>query len=102
MSELSNRLSFMAIPDAAHFLDEDYAFLTFKFDSSIYYGVTCFRQIGAEAVPSEEPSRHWVQKAVCVISRTPLFTLILNRLHPTTHAYFNQGDFHDRTVFYFY
>eukprot|EP00826_Nyctotherus_ovalis_P018269 TRINITY_DN1544_c0_g3_i3.p1 TRINITY_DN1544_c0_g3~~TRINITY_DN1544_c0_g3_i3.p1 ORF type:complete len:212 (+),score=8.11 TRINITY_DN1544_c0_g3_i3:80-715(+) len=97
--EFLNRLTFLAIPDAAHFLEEDYALLTLNLQSCVYYGVTCFRQVDAETSAESETARHWVQKAVCVVSQAPLFVPILNRLHPTTYVYFNQGNFSDRTVF---
>lgn len=33
-----------------------------------------------------------------MLSRAPLFVFMLNKLHPTTHAYFNQENFEDRKV----
>jgi hypothetical protein len=101
-TEFCNRLAFLAIPDAAHFLEEDYALIVLNFRSCVYYGVTCFRQIGSEEASSDNITRHWIQKAVCVISQAPLFVPMLNRLHPTTYAYFNQGNFSDRTVLLYY
>jgi len=96
-TEFCNRLTFLAIPDAAHFLEEDYGLIIINFRRCVYYGVTCFRQIGSEV--SNGTTRHWVQKAVCIISQSPLFVPMLNRLYSTTYAYFNQGNFSDRTVF---
>jgi len=98
-SEFFNKICFSSIPDAAHILEDDYAFLMIPYKNSVFYGVTCFRQVGSFKEDSNIPHRPCIQKAVCIISQAPLFSVILNKLHPTTHAYFNQGNFTDHSVF---
>lgn len=71
------------------------------FKENVWFGVSCFRQIESKLLADVElHNRSYVQKAVCIISRTPLFAFMLNKLHPTTHAYFNQVNFEDRKILY--
>mmetsp|Transcript_3500 Transcript_3500/g.3240 ORF Transcript_3500/g.3240 Transcript_3500/m.3240 type:complete len:238 (-) Transcript_3500:997-1710(-) len=94
-------LTFIGLPDGSHATESDYSFFIFPdVQGNLYYGVSCFRQIKSSEleVKDESVSRSFVQKSVCVLSRTPIFGTIMIKLLPTTEAFFNQKNFTDTKI----
>ena len=103
--ELSPRIleliPFLALPDASHIVTSDYSFFILRDEEQrfLFYGVTCFRQISSDNLSKEASiSRNYVQKSVCLLSKTPLFGVLFAKLHPTTQAYFEQNNFKDTRI----
>jgi hypothetical protein len=72
-----------------------------KANHALLYGISCFKQIAVtEAMRKLHPelTRSHVQKAVCVLSRAPIFGMLLSRLIPVTKIYFLQESFDDTQV----
>ena len=71
-------------------------------EKKVFYGVSCFRQIPVSEemkAQDKELTRGFLQKAVCIVSETPLFGAIMSKLEPITKAYFKQNNFKDNEVF---
>ena len=102
LNENSKRaLCFIGLPDGSHVTESDYSFFILPdLNGDLYYGVSCFRQIKSWEleVKDDKVSRSFVQKSVCVLSRTPLFGTLMIKLLPTTHAFFNQKNFSDTKI----
>ena len=89
------------MPDGSHSLEEDYSFfVTPDAKGRLYFGVSCYRQIKSSEleVLDESVSRSYVQKSVVLLSRVPVFGMLLAKLQPSTHAYFNQLNFSDTEI----
>ena len=68
-------------------------------DRSTYHCVSCFRQIPASLLPQEDSiSRAFVQKAVVILSRIPIYGELRAKLQPTTQALFDQKNFKDTKI----
>lgn len=64
------------------------------------FGLSCNRQLKSTDL-KERPAdvtRSTVQKSVVVIARKPIFGAIREKLAVITRAYFDQGNFHDRSL----
>ncbi|GJD07022.1 Late secretory pathway protein AVL9 [Galdieria sulphuraria] len=93
----------MALPDGVHERDDDSVF--FRVDDKLF-GVACFRQVAATSISSfsadprasreqerDFASRGTIQKSVVLLSKYPLFGVLLEHLRPVVSIYFEQGDF---------
>ena len=62
--------------------------------------MSCYRQIKSSELEhkDEKVSRSYVQKSVVLLTRIPLFGMLLAKLQPSTHAYFNQLNFSDTEI----
>ena len=70
-------------------------------ENLLLYGISFFKQIPVtEAMKKRDPelTRSHLQKAVCILSRAPIFGHILAKLDPVTKCYFRQDDFEDTQV----
>jgi len=88
----------LALPDGSHNYDSDTAFFhlpDLENPRKTIFGISCYRQISAEDVknPTEEITRRFVQKSVCVLSRLPLYGHIQVKMALITEAYFIEADF---------
>jgi len=101
-------LTSMALPDGVHEREDDSVF--FRVGDSLF-GVACFRQVAAKSLSSfsADPrasvelernfaSRGTVQKSVVLLSRYPLFGVLLEHLRPVVSIYFEQGDFRKTNI----
>lgn len=60
-----------------------------KDEKNLYHCVSCFRQIPASQLPQEDSiSRTFVQKAVVVMTKLPIYGELRAKLQPTTQALF--------------
>lgn len=68
--------------------------------NNTFHCTSCYRQINAEELISkdESVSRTFVQKAVVVISKLPLYGEVRAKLQPTTAAFFHQRNFKDTQI----
>eukprot|EP00871_Galdieria_phlegrea_P002702 jgi/Galph1/3432/GphlegSOOS_G2087.1 len=93
----------MALPDGVHERNDDCVY--FHLEKGLF-GVACFQQISSTSVLSfsadprasieqdrEFASRGTVQKSVVMISRYPLYGILMEHLRPVVNVYFEQGDF---------
>lgn len=83
-------LPMLALPEGAHITEAGYVYFHLRDSRNFFHCVSCFRQIKADTLRNKEESisRTFVQKAVCVLSRVPLYGEIRAKLHPTTEAFF--------------
>lgn len=88
----------LALPDGVHNCQKDTIFFLLpsrEEPGKSIFGISCYRQIDASELinKSEDVTRASVQKAVCVLSRIPLFGPLKAKLEVITQAYFEQKDF---------
>lgn len=70
-------------------------------DNIVLYGISFFKQIPVTPeMKKKDPEliRSHVQKAICILSKAPIFGHILTKLDPVTKCYFTQDDFDDTLV----
>lgn len=74
-------------------------------DNILLYGVSFFKQLPVtEEIKKQYPNltRPSIQKAVCILSKAPIFGRILDALQSEMRAYFAKNDFKDTEVVYCY
>lgn len=127
-SKLWPNLPFQSLPDGSHSHEENFCYFSLLYDNKFktapisvpirdklgniieqapdltnvttLFGISCNRQIKASDL-KEKPAdvtRSTVQKSVIVIARKPIFGAIREKLAVITRAYFQQGDFEDRSL----
>ena len=90
----------LALPDGSHIADSGYVYFTLRDGKNTFHCTSCYRQIKSEdlLVKDESVSRTFVQKAVVVLSKLPLYGEVRAKLQPTTEAYFAQRNFKDSKI----
>ncbi|CAP36881.2 Protein CBG19677 [Caenorhabditis briggsae] len=88
----------LALPDGVHNCQKDTIFFLLPSKEEprkCVFGISCYRQIDSKELlnKSDDVTRASVQKAVCVLSRIPLFGPLKAKLEVITQAYFEQKDF---------
>ena len=80
----------LALPDGSHIADSGYVYFILRDDKNTFHCTSCYRQINADQLLKKEESvsRTFVQKAVVVLSRLPLYGEVRAKLQPTTEAFF--------------
>lgn len=127
-SKLWPNLPFQSLPDGSHSHEENFCYFSLLYDTknktapiavpirdkvgnvienapdmanvTTLFGLSCNRQLKATDL-KERPAdvtRSTVQKSVVVIARKPIFGAIREKLAVITRAYFQQGDFEDRSL----
>jgi hypothetical protein len=100
-----NDIPFLAIPDGAHQVDEEFAYFSLvhratgtgeDIVATSVFGISCMLQIDSGELLFRPPevTRSAVQKAVVVITDRPSLAL-RERLSVVTRAWFAQKDFRD-------
>ncbi len=65
------------------------------------YGVSCYKQIKTTSNDIDnDNTRDCVQKAICIVSKFPLFGQFYSKLNSTMSAFFNQNTLKDKQVDY--
>ena len=88
----------LALPDGSHHFRSDTSFFhlpALDDPRKTVFGISCFRQIEADKILNKDASitRTTVQKAVCVLSRLPLYGHIEVKMSLITEAFFREADF---------
>ena len=88
--EFLRLLPMLALPDGSHMTDSGYVYFMLRDTKNSFHCISCFRQIKADQLANkdESVSRTFVQKAVVVMSRIPLYGELRAKLQPTTEAFF--------------
>jgi len=82
-------LPLAALPDGSHMIEGGYVNFILKNEKNLYHCVSCYRQIPADQLQQEDSiSRGFVQKAVCIISKIPLYGELRAKLQEATQAFF--------------
>ena len=98
---INNQLTYLCMPDGAHSLTSDSQFFLIQNFSKILFGISCYRQLQVTQAMKEdeqENTRDCVQKAMCIISKLPLFGQMASKLSITMLAYFNQDSLKDKKI----
>lgn len=87
----------LALPDGSHITKTGYTYFMLRDQLNTFHCVSCYRQIKSADLEHKEESvsRAFVQKAVVLISKHPLYGELRSKLQPTTEAYFSQKNFKD-------
>ncbi|SCV04484.1 LAMI_0H16512g1_1 [Lachancea mirantina] len=115
-------LPFQALPDGSHSFEETFTYFTLLFDEkdgagtpesgaasipeskvnnySTVFAISCSRQIKSEKLinKSSDVTRSTVQKSIVILSKSPIFGQIKDKLSIVTNAFFLQHDFSNRTI----
>ena len=87
------------MPDGAHILKNDSQFFLIQNLPKLLYGISCYRQLQTTTAMKEdeqENTRDYIQKAMCIVSKVPLFGQMASKLSVTMLAYFNQESLKDK------
>ena len=101
IENINYQLTYLCMPDGAHILKNDSQFFLIQNLPKLLYGISCYRQL--EITPAmkedeQENTRDCVQKAMCIISKVPLFGQMASKLSVTMLAYFNQESLKDKKI----
>ena len=101
IENINYQLTYLCMPDGAHILKNDSQFFLIQNLSKLLYGISCYRQL--ETTPAmkedeQENTRDCVQKAMCIVSKVPLFGQMISKLSITMLAYFNQESLKDKKI----
>ena len=101
IENINYQLTYLCMPDGAHVLKNDSQFFLIQNLSKLLYGISCYRQLQITQAMKEdeqENTRDCVQKAMCIISKVPLFGQMASKLSVTMLAYFNQESLKDKKI----
>ncbi|EEB07356.1 LAlv9 family protein [Schizosaccharomyces japonicus yFS275] len=95
-----NLLPFYALPDGSHQSDHEFAYFTLPAQENghmtSFFGISCVRQLPITALKNAPPpdvTRSYIQKAVVVVLRAPLYGILKEKLGIACGTYFEQADF---------
>ena len=101
IDNINNQLTYLCLPDGSHSSETDSQFFLIQNFSQILYGISCYRQLQVTNAMKEddiENTRDCVQKAMCIVSKIPLFGPMSSKLSVTMSAYFNQSSLKDKAI----
>ena len=101
IENINYQLTYLCMPDGAHILKNDSQYFLIQNLSKILYGISCYRQLEVTQAMKEdeqENTRDCVQKAMCIVSKVPLFGQMASKLSVTMLAYFNQESLKDKKI----
>jgi hypothetical protein len=99
LEDILNQLTYFCLPDAVHTTNEDAQFFFIQNYKTLLYGISCYRQIKTQSQEvDEQNTRDCVQKAICIVSKMPLFCQFYSKLSSTILAFFNQNTLKDKGV----
>ena len=99
LEDVLNQLTYFCLPDAVHTTNEDAQFFFIQNYRVPMYGISCYRQIKTNSLEvDDQNTRDCVQKAICIISKAPLFGLFYSKLESTMTAFFNQNTLKDKYI----
>ena len=101
IDNINNQLTYLCMPDGVHSLSIDTQYFLIQNFKHILYGISCYQQIQVTQIMKEdeqENTRECVQKAMCIVTKVPLFSQMISKLNVTMSAYFNQNSLKDKTI----
>ena len=99
LDDILNQLTYFCLPDAVHTTNEDSQFFFIQNYQTILYGISCYRQIKTNSLEvDDQNTRDCVQKAMCIVSKVPLFAHFHSKLSSTMTAFFNQNTLKDKVI----
>ena len=101
IDNINYQLTYLCMPDGAHILKNDSQFFLIQNLPKLLYGISCYRQLQITSAMKEdeqENTRDCVQKAMCIVSKVPLFGQMASKLSVTMLAFFNQESLKDKKI----
>ena len=98
IDDIFNQLTNFCLPDGIHNSTSDNQFFIIQNFKYPLFGISCYRQIIGENDISEENTRHFTQKSICIISTLPLYSQLYSKLSITLEAYFYQNNLQDKKI----
>lgn len=99
LDDILNQLTYFCLPDAVHTTNEDAQFFFIQNYNTLLYGISCYRQIKTNSLEKDDQNtRDCVQKAICIVSKVPLFGHFHSKLSSTMTAFFNQNTLKDKYI----
>jgi hypothetical protein len=99
IDDILNQLTYFCLPDAVHTTNEDAQFFLIQNYKSLLYGISCYKQIKTNSVEvDDQNTRACVQKAICIVSKLPLFGQFFSKLSSTISAFFDQTTLKDKQI----
>lgn len=99
IEDMFNQLTFFCLPDMVHMKNEDAQFFFIQNFKNILYGISCYKQVKTNSLElDDENTRHCVQKAICIVTKLPLFGQMYSKLNTTVSVFFNQNSLKDKLV----
>jgi hypothetical protein len=99
LDDILNQLTYFCLPDAVHTTNKDAQFFLIQNYKIPMFGISCYRQLKTNSLEvDDQNTRDCVQKAICIISKAPLFGLFYSKLESTMTAFFNQNTLKDKAI----
>ena len=98
-TEFLAKISQKALPDGSHLQSFGQVFFILNDNKNLYHCISSYGQIEASLLPHEDSiSRTFVQKAVCVLTKVPIYGLLKDKIHMSMKALFGQKDFKETQI----
>jgi hypothetical protein len=102
LEDILNQLTFLCLPDMVHTTNEDEQFFFIQNFKNIIFGTSCYKQVKTSSIELDnENTRNCVQKAICIVSKFPLFAQMYSKLNTTLSVFFSQITLKDKNVNFF-
>lgn len=76
------KIAQQALPDGSHLTEFGQVYFILHDEKSLFHCVSSYGQIEASKLPQEDSvSRSFVQKAVCVMTKVPIYGLLKDKVH---------------------
>jgi hypothetical protein len=99
LDDILNQLTYQCLPDAVHTTNEDAQFFFIQNTKTLLYGISCYRQLKTKSTEIDDDNfRDCVQKAICIVSKLPLFGHFYSKLNSTISVFFDQNTLKDKLI----
>jgi len=103
LEDILNQLTFLCLPDMIHTTNEDEQFFFIQNFKNLIFGTSCYKQVKTDSIELDnENTRNCVQKAICIVSKFPLFGQMYSKLNTTLSVFFSQNTLKDKNVKLFF
>jgi hypothetical protein len=87
------------LPDGSHLTQEGQVYFILHDETNLFHCVSSYGQIEAALLPQEDSiSRTFVQKAVCVVTKVPIYSLLKDKVHMIMKCLFAQRNFKETQI----
>lgn len=93
------KIAQQSLPDGSHLTQEGQVYFILHDETNLFHCVSSYGQIEAALLPQEDSiSRTFVQKAVCVVTKVPIYSLLKDKVHMIMKCLFAQRNFKETQI----
>ena len=94
-----DRIAQQSLPDGSHLQDQSQVYFILNDENNLFHCVSSYGQIEAKLLPQEDSiSRTFVQKAVCIVTKVPIYGLLADKVRMAMNVLFDQRNFKETKI----